>query len=248
MKKAAAVLMITLVSAAALTACSGRSSSSSGTGTSQTQTQAEGQNDTQTENTENNDNAAAATTQKAEPAQETQTNGQTTQPAQQGTAATAATEDAGTAQTAQEGGGFETTGTPAEPQNAATDTSISTKYFTVTVPGDWSGLYEYTESDLDSGAYELTFYEASDYESSGAGTLFSIVVFPDGVDYSYYPSYQDRGTLTASDGTVYHVITVNPTDVQFSEANQSTYEQMQNEEDTVASGITAADGYTYAAN
>lgn len=240
--------MITLVSAAALTACSGRSSSSSGTGTSQTQTQAEGQNDTQTETTQNEDNAAATTTQKAQQTtgQEAQATGQQAQATTQ-RAATAATEDANTAQTAQEGGGFETTGTPAQPQNASTETSISTKYFTVTVPDDWSGLYEYTESDLDSGAYQLTFYEASDYESNGAGTVFSIEVFPDGVDYSYYPNYSDVGTLTASDGTVYHVITVNPSDVQFSEANQSTYEQMQGEESTVASSISAADGYTYEA-
>lgn len=237
--------MITLVSAAAITACSGRSTSSSGTGTSQTQTQAEGQNDTQTETNDDQDNATAATTQKA---QQTENGTQTTE---QGTdtqqAAAGTSEDANTAQTAQEGGGFETTGESAQPQNASTETSVSTKFFSVTIPSDWSGLYEYTESDLDGGAYQLTFYEASDYESMGAGELFSIEVFPDGVDYSYYPSYEDVGTLTASDGTVYHVITVNPTDVQFSEDNQSTYEQMQGEESTVASGITAADGYTYEA-
>lgn len=87
---------------------------------------------------------------------------------------------------------------------------IDMEYFTVEVPESWNGLYEYEIYEDDMG-YSLIFYEKDSHASMEVGYLMSISLYLESEDYSYLPSYEERGKFDTGN-SIYRVLVEYPTD------------------------------------
>lgn len=101
---------------------------------------------------------------------------------------------------------------------------IDMEYFTIEVPESWNGLYEYEIYEDDMG-YSLIFYEKDSHASMEVGYLMSISLYLESEDYSYLPSYEERGKFDTGN-SIYRVLVEYPTDAQSDEANASHYQKL----------------------
>lgn len=124
------------------------------------------------------------------------------------------------------------------------DIIVDTKYYTITLPGDWDGLYGYIINDLDSKTYEINFYEKESYNESELGFLFSIKLYLKESDYSYLSKYKYLGKLKVGK-TTYKVIVLYPNDVQYTKESASLYKRLSHDIDSIISTIKAKDNYEY---
>ena len=76
------------------------------------------------------------------------------------------------------------------------------------------------------------------------GHLFSILLTAD-EKYEIIPDYRLLGELDGADGVTYHVVSVFPTDVQFSREDQENYRAMFSLKDDILGSIEAAEGCVY---
>ncbi len=118
-------------------------------------------------------------------------------------------------------------------------TTVSTDYFTIDVPATWSGDYDYKIITKEDGGYEIKFYEHADHQEIGGGLVFTIALYTEGSDYSFYPNYENIGKISTPKGN-FDMIAVYPSDVQWTEANQKVYEEMREEAKDVISSVTPA--------
>lgn len=197
---------------------------------------------------------SGTSTEVQEPAQQEETTNTEETPAAEENTQTAATENTQAASTqeqqsevqeAEQDSGYESEETPVEPQNAQSETTITTSYFTVNLPADWAGQYEYSASENDDGSFWVTLYEASDYETNGSGLLFSIALFPEGVDYSFLPNFGNDRDVTGPNGAAYKMVVISPSDVQFSIENQEKYMKMYEQASAIAADVTLGEGYSF---
>lgn len=91
---------------------------------------------------------------------------------------------------------------------------VDTAYFTVELPESWKETVTVDIRQDIENIYNVSFYEKINYETEGAGHLFTIRMIPEGEDYSFYPSYEVLGSLISGDGTACHAVVLYPTDVQ----------------------------------
>lgn len=119
------------------------------------------------------------------------------------------------------------------------DTTAYTPYFNLSIPESWSGKYTYSWIDRNDGGYEVKFYEYADSESNGTGFLFSLVMFPNGTDYTLLPNHEKQGTITTANGT-YDLVLVYPSDVQYSEENTDLYDSMRSDIPSIVNSISAS--------
>lgn len=166
--------------------------------------------------------------------------------AQPGTASTSeavSLDTVGTADNAEEG-----TTRNAEPADSdyvgSGDTHVRNTYISVEIPETYQKLIEYSTHSLEEGGEAISFYEAADYEDGNGGTLFSINTYPQTYNYSYLPHYEDLGTLTATDGTIWYLVLVYPTETNYTRDHEGTYNYLIDHVDDLENGISAEDGYT----
>lgn len=126
----------------------------------------------------------------------------------------------------------------------SSDTHVSNTYITIDIPEVYNQLFEYSSHSLEEGGEAISFYEAADYEDGNGGTLFSINTYPQTYNYSYLPHYEDLGTLTATDGTVWYLVLVYPTETNYTKDHEGTYNYLIDNVDALTDGISAEDGYT----
>lgn len=124
------------------------------------------------------------------------------------------------------------------------DNIFETKYYSLTLPDEWEGLYYYQIRSTSNGEYALNFYEKENYELREDGNLFGILLFLENEDYSYLPSYDVLGTLQSKKHT-YTVVVEYPSDVQFSEDNADVYLQLSKDVDEILQTFQANQGYTF---
>lgn len=120
--------------------------------------------------------------------------------------------------------------------------TVSTKYYTLTLPAEWEQTCAVELFQQESGLYVLGLYEAIAREEFGGGNLCSIQLMSEGDDtYKDFPSYQWLGQLETSDGS-YNVIVLYPTDVQFSENAVEAYNEMSAQLQDVLCTLTPVEG------
>lgn len=100
---------------------------------------------------------------------------------------------------------------------------ISTKYYTITLPGNWENKCVYEIIPQENGTYTLDLYEKTSHEQMGAGKLCAVMLFSTS-DQSYkdFPDYKLLAVLDTTEGR-YAVIALFPTDVQFSKDTAEDY-------------------------
>lgn len=124
------------------------------------------------------------------------------------------------------------------------DAHVSNTYITIEIPDVYKQLFDYSSHSLEEGGEAISFYEAADYEDGNGGTLFSINTYPQTYNYSYLPHYEDLGTLTATDGTVWYLVLVYPTETNYTKDHEGTYNYLIDNVEALTDGISAEDGYT----
>ena len=104
---------------------------------------------------------------------------------------------------------------------------VDTKYYTVKIPESWAQncVYEIREGEMEN--YTLSFYEKVSHEGEEGGHIFTIGLYPEGEDYTYYPSYEELGSLDVSGTGGFNIVITYPTDVQFSPEQGGLYTQLE---------------------
>jgi hypothetical protein len=119
--------------------------------------------------------------------------------------------------------------------------TVSAELYSVTLPSDWEGRYVCEKWDAEDFRCYISLCEKQSYDDGSGGVIFELALAPDGTDYSYLPSYQLLGTLTAS-GQSYTVIAIYPTDVEYSADAMSDYTDMTGDITAILSSFRAASG------
>ena len=119
---------------------------------------------------------------------------------------------------------------------------ISTKYYTITLPGNWENKCVCEIIPQENVTYTLELYEKTSCEQMGAGKLCSIMLFPAG-DKSYkdFPDCKLLAVLDTAEGS-YAAAALFPTDVQFSKDTAEDYSALFAEIMDVLFSIRPTDG------
>ena len=134
---------------------------------------------------------------------------------------------------------------PAEEESSFNvEVKIVTPYYSITTPADWAGAFTIKTVDNTTGKWVELFCNP---ENGGyAGHLFSILL--DSTDhYEIIADHDLVGELEDAEGTVYHVVAVYPTDVQYDKENRDSYMAMSDQAGAILDTIEAAEGCTYTA-
>ncbi len=133
------------------------------------------------------------------------------------------------------------------------DNILDLSYFLLAIPDSWEGRYAYDilENPYLDGIperYWVTFYERQEYEASGCGVLFEIVMVMEGTDFDH-PDADLMGIYYYGDPAnpnclMYSVYVCYPTDVQFTEENAEAYFSLLEDVDIVVRSFEA-DPYCY---
>lgn len=94
------------------------------------------------------------------------------------------------------------------------------RLFTVSVPKDIAEL-----CDVEVGDTSVSFYHRASREAECGGFAFAIRAYLSPVDYNGMPGGRKIGELTAADGTVYDVVLMHPTDVQYDFTSEKSTEE-----------------------
>ena len=130
---------------------------------------------------------------------------------------------------------------PVEEDHFVVNVEIKTPYYSVLVPADWLGKISVRTVNNDTGMWLRLFRrDATGFD----GHLFSILLTAD-EKYEIIPDYRLLGELDGADGVTYHVVSVFPTDVQFSREDQENYRAMFSLKDDILGRFEAAEGCVY---
>lgn len=126
---------------------------------------------------------------------------------------------------------------------------VSTSWFSITLPASWQKLYVSETYVTSAGTVGLSIYQAASHTTDfPAGSLFSITLFPADEDFTVIPEFTYLGTYTYYDGTMYSVVAIFPSDVQFTEDTQAEYQSMFSQANSIFATFVATPGVgTYSA-
>lgn len=125
------------------------------------------------------------------------------------------------------------------------DVVIDTEYYTINIPGTWEEDCIYKIVDGEFYNYSIYFYEKTSYEEDGGGFLFSIELFSENEDYTYFPSYDVLGSIEVYRIGCYNVIVTYPSDVQYSDKTEKKYNEMKKSVNSVIQSISYKDECTF---
>ncbi len=118
--------------------------------------------------------------------------------------------------------------------------------FAVSLPKEWRELAVWENDETDT-TYGLSFYEPRSREAGFGGWLFSLLAFPEGLEYDQYPDYKLVGLLTTGDGFTEHLVAIYPTDVEFTEEAAQVYLSLYEQIPEILKSVTANGDYTFQA-
>lgn len=103
---------------------------------------------------------------------------------------------------------------------------INTPYYSLNLHKLWvtDGFYEMVCEG--SETYSLKFYNTENYYRGGGGSMFSIRMYEETEDTSF-PSCKDLGKIKLSNGKIYKLLALFPTDVQYSSELATSYRNME---------------------
>ncbi len=132
-----------------------------------------------------------------------------------------------------------------EPDSSMGENSISTQFFTLTLPESYEGGFSYHYfQDVENETYSLQVCERTSEEAGTGGILFTITVQSEEPDYLDAVPCKSLGNLVSEDEKVYHAVLLYPSDVQFDESTEAKYTELYNQIDSVIAGFSAAEGYS----
>ncbi len=123
------------------------------------------------------------------------------------------------------------------------DMEINTPYYSLEIPDSWMGSFTIETVSNQTGMW-LEFHYKDTSEQPYNGHLFSVLL-TDKDDYTIIPDHDLLGELTDQEGNVYHVVSVYPTDVQYSKENKDSYMALFGEADAILDTLKAADGCSF---
>ena len=137
-----------------------------------------------------------------------------------------------------------------EPEGRADDTvtvdgtTLTTPYFTVSVPADWDGKYIYSAYDTE-GNYSLSFQNKECADNNEGGYICTIQVSKEPPEFIRYIGGDFLFGMKEKGGkdVAYYVAASYPTDVQFGEKTHDEYMKMYDEKEKVTASVTPADSY-----
>ncbi len=122
--------------------------------------------------------------------------------------------------------------------------TVTTDYYTMTLPPAWTNHFDLSVIRPQTGGYNLKVIHDESAEEGFGGHLFSILLIPEGEDYSYLPSYDYLGTMETPEGS-FSVVVEYPTDVQTGGAWSPIYEILYGDKNTAITSMRPAAGVTW---
>lgn len=122
---------------------------------------------------------------------------------------------------------------------------IDTEYYTLSAPNSWNNDCFYEVADGENYNYTLSFYAKASHDAINGGWLFSVNLFTEFEDYSYYPAYDVLGSLEVYRIGSYNIVVTYPTDVQYSEETAKKYREMCGEIADILKTISFKDECTF---
>lgn len=119
----------------------------------------------------------------------------------------------------------------------ADELTLNTEYFSVVFPENWYGKYDvdfYSDEQIKDWSIVL---KEEITNNSDMGYLFSVVMVRDGESYYDYPEYDYYACAEYEDDGKYNVIITYPSDVQFDDAYEYIYRDLQEDIPNVIDGL-----------
>lgn len=141
----------------------------------------------------------------------------------------------------------ETTASPSGSLYTKNDDSswtVTTKYYTMTIPPAWTGHFDASVQEQDNGGYNLKVVNKESADANFGGHLFTVMLIPQSEDYTYLPSYDYLGTMETPDGT-FSVVVQYPTDVQTGDVWQEFYKILNGDKNTAITSMRPAAGMVW---
>ena len=128
-------------------------------------------------------------------------------------------------------------------KNADSSWTVTTKYYTMTIPPAWTGHFDAVVLEPGAG-YNLQVVNKESADANFGGHLFTIMLIPADEDYTYLPSYDYLGTMDTPDGS-FSVVVQYPTDVQTGDVWQEFYKILNGDKNTAITSIRPVAGVTW---
>lgn len=129
-------------------------------------------------------------------------------------------------------------------KNEDSSWTVTTDYYTMILPPAWTNHFDLSVIRPENGGYNLKVVHNESAEEGFGGHLFSIMLIPEGEDYSYLPSYDYLGTMETPDGS-FSVVVEYPTDLQTGGAWSPIYEILYGDKNTAITSMRPALGVTW---
>ena len=136
----------------------------------------------------------------------------------------------------------------AESQSAAAAEWLSTYYYSVQLPENWTGKYT---SDIteEENCQSLNLYHSASQEAGAPGLIASLKLMKEDADYSVYPDHEVIGAVVSPDGTSRRIlILTHPTDAQYTDQTAFEYRNLEQGLQYVVGSIRMLNGYTLETN
>ena len=129
-------------------------------------------------------------------------------------------------------------------QNADSSWTVTTSYYTMIIPPAWTGHFDASVTQGYSGGYHLKVVNKESADAGFGGHLFTVMLIPEGEDYSYLPSYDYLGTMAGPDGT-FHVVIEYPTDLQTGDVWSEFYKILYGDKNSAITSMRPAAGVVW---
>lgn len=121
-------------------------------------------------------------------------------------------------------------------QNDDSSWTVTTDYYTMTIPPAWTGHFDAALSQSNDTGYNLQVVSKESADAGFGGHLFTIMLIPQSEDYTYLPSYDYLGTMSTPEGT-FSVVVQYPTDVQTGDVWTEFYKILNGDKNTAISSM-----------
>ena len=130
-------------------------------------------------------------------------------------------------------------------QNADSSWTVTTDYYTMTIPAAWTGHFDAAiQSTAYGSGYSLKVFNKESADANFGGHLFTVMLIPASESYSELPSYDYLGTMEGPVGT-YSVVILYPTDAQTGGMWEEFYKILYADKNTAITSMLPVSGITW---
>ena len=130
-------------------------------------------------------------------------------------------------------------------QNADSSWTVTTDYYTMTIPPAWTGHFDAAiQTTAYGNGYSLKVVNKESADANFGGHLFTVMLIPVGENYSEFPSYDYLGTMEGPAGT-YSVVILYPTDYQTGGVWEEFYKILYGDKNSAITSMKPVSGVTW---